>query len=135
MLVISAGDAARLVAPDHEADGLRHGLLVPPLANKVGILAFYFEEALVDLADEVFDGFDDVEFASSEISQTLRDFLKYLNRLYTFCTNFKARINENLKNVNLSESLFGNRRLGQKQLQQILIANSTCTHFISYTAC
>ena len=28
-----------------------------------------------------------VEFASSEISQTLRDFLKYLNRSNTFCTN------------------------------------------------
>ena len=32
------------------------------------------------------------EFLSSEISQTLRDFLEYLNRSNTFSTNLKASI-------------------------------------------
>ena len=32
------------------------------------------------------------EFASSEISQTLHDFLEYLNRLNTFYTNLKVQI-------------------------------------------
>ena len=32
------------------------------------------------------------EFASSEISQTLHDFLKYLNHSNTFCTNLKAQM-------------------------------------------
>ena len=32
------------------------------------------------------------EFVSSEISQTLRDFIENSNRLNTFCTNLKAHI-------------------------------------------
>ena len=52
---------------------------------------YEYQLVLFDLSFFFFCG-QGVEFASSEISQTLRDFLEYLNRLNTFCTNLKAQI-------------------------------------------
>ena len=67
--------------------GLRIEPIGPPLIltiNELGALHI-FTSSLVW-------GWGVGEFASSEISQTLRDFLEYLNRSNTFCTNLKAQI-------------------------------------------